>query len=638
MRAESERVIGYGSTRNGRRALRHCMAALAITASTISVAQPAIAAAAVSAVGVQQTSPQPVAEWIFALDNALPRAAGPAQSSVGEPQLKLGMAPQSLTFEKLRETDRRQLPVALSGKPFTVELWLLDHVNQPVAATLGRDAGKPGGWVLGYAAGEAVFGPVADSGKAALHAPVGDGFKGRWHHLVGLWDGARWKLYIDGAKAGEAVGSKGMPATELALAGFFENERFMHLPDLVKAAAVYDRALGEAEIVAAFNRRVSLVEEGRLTDKALHFTQSPYLNAPTTTSIELSWETDHPAAATVEWGRSAGALSKREFPKNAQRLGGITLDGLEADTPYFYRVTAVDDAGGKIESGLLSFRTAPLPGAPFTIAVSADTEARTHINSRMSALMWEERPNLLLLAGDLTDGGSRDKRFEWTHEYFAGMGPFFGRVPVTAAPGNGESEQHWFRHYHRQPGDEAFFNHRYGDVEIFVVDSNLEDREEREPGFRNRQKAWLDQALGASTAKWKIAIHHHALMSTDDDDYGDSWSGPSDAGDLELQAEVQRLYEKHHVDFVFVGHLHTYERSWPIKDGKVDLKDGVTYVQVGGLGGNLEDFQPNKPWFNRKTFRDHHYLMLRGAGDRIEAEVFDADGKLRDSFGKTKSK
>lgn len=254
----------------------------------------------------------------------------------------------------------------------------------------------------------------------------------------------------------------------------------------------------------------------------------------------------------------------------------------------------------------------------------------------MSALIWEERPNLLLLAGDLTDGGSLEKRFEWTHEYFAGMGPLFGRVPVIAAPGNGESELHWFRHYHRQPGDEAFFNHRYGDVEIFVIDSNLNSREKREPGFRAKQKTWLDQALAASTAKWKIAMHHHALMSTDDDDYGDSWTGKAGTGDDTVAAEFQPLFEKHGVDLVIVGHLHTYERSWPIRSGSVDEKNGVTYVQVGGMGGNLEDFQPTKPWFNRKVFRDHHYLMLRGAGDRLEAETIDAEGRRRDTFVLTK--
>lgn len=635
----ASRAQSAGLHREGRLPTPHqtLAASLAIVLLSLSSLTNANAATPQPNTSAPDARPLPLAEWAVELDNALPRRAGPGGPGPNAP-LSIGQSAAPRLLAQLNETDRRVLPATSVAGPFAVELWILDHVNQPVGALLDSGATAQGGWALGYVSGQALFGPIGADGLPALRVKTGEGFKHRWHHLVGVWDGRQWALYVNGVRKADTAASSGPRPTmsSLLLSGYFENERFMRLPNLVKDVAIYDKALNAAEVKSAFARRAQLVEDGRLTDKALHFTQPPYLNAPTTTSIELSWETDRPIAGTVEWGETAATLKKETF-KPGDRLGGKTLDGLRADTPYFYRVSGVDTTGNRIDSGLLSFRTAPLPGAPFTIAVSADTEARTHINGRMSALIWEERPNLLLLAGDLTDGGSKNTRFEWTHEYFAGMGPLFGRVPVIAAPGNGESELHWFRHYHRQPGDEAFFSHRYGDAEIFVLDSNLEDREKREPGFRARQKAWLDQALGASTAKWKIAMHHHAMMSTDDDDYGNSWTGKSRGGDDVVTAEFQPLYEKHGVDLVFVGHLHTYERSWPIRNGKVD-QNGVTYVQVGGMGGNLEDFQPTKPWFNRKSFRDHHYLMLRGAGDTLEAEAFDADGNRRDAFVLTKKR
>lgn len=601
-----------------------------------------------TAAGGQQgmAAPLPSAQWMPGLDNALPRRAAPVGQTAAAPAPSVQAAAAPRTLSQLKETDRHVLPATLGAGPFAVELWILDHVNQRVGTLMDTGSAAPGQWVLGYVSGQALFGPTGADGLPVLRVPTGEGYKERWHHLVGVWDGRQWGLYVNGVRqvavtAAPAPAPAPAPvdgglAASLTIGGYFENERFMRLPDFVKAAALYDRALSEGEVRAVFDRRARLVEEGRLTDMAPHFTQPPYLNAPTSSSIELSWEADRPIAASVEWGETADSLKKRRFAMGKERLGGLTLDGLRPDTPYFYRVSGVDADGKRIDSGLLSFRSAPLPGAPFTIAISADTEARTHINRRMSELIWEERPNLLLLAGDLTDGGYKDKRFEWTHEYFAGMGPLFGRVPVIAAAGNGEGELHWFRHYHRQPGDEAFFSHRYGDVEIFVLDSNLTDREAREPGFRARQKSWLAQALAASTARWKIAMHHHALMSTDEDDYGNSWTGKSQGGDTVVTAEFQPLYEQYGVDLVVVGHLHAYERSWPMRGGKVDQENGVTYVQLGGMGGNLEDFQPTKPGFNRKAFRDHHYLMLRGAGDRLEAEAIDAQGNRRDAFVLTK--
>jgi len=599
----------------------------------LSSAFPAGIAQAQGQIAASSETHQPAVEWMPELENALPRRAGPASESETTSAPTISSVPAPRIISDMRATDRRMLDARQSGDSFTVELWLLDHVNQRIGALIDSGQASRPDWALGYVTGEALFGPVGADGLPLLKVKTGDGYKGRWHHLVGVRDGVRWTLYLDGVVQGQAESRSPVASSpSLQLSGFFEEERFMRLPNLVKAAAVHHRALSPAEVKAAFDRRARLVDEGKLTDKALHFTQPPYLNAPTTSGIQLSWETDRPVAATVEWGETTSALQSRAIPRSAKRIGGIQLEGLKADTPYFYRVSGTDADGNEVRSGILSFRTAPPPGAPFTMAISADTEARTHINGRMSSLIWEQRPNVLLLAGDLTDGGSIDKRFEWTHEYFAGMGPLFGRVPVIAAPGNGESELHWFRHYHRQPGDGAYFNLRYGDAEIFVIDSNLEDREQRESGFRERQKAWLKQALASSTAKWKIAMHHHALMSTDDDDYGDSWTGVSRGGDAVPAAELQPLYEQYSVDLVIVGHLHTYERSWPIRGGKVDLVKGVTYLQVGGMGGNLEDFQPTKPWFNRKAFRDHHFVMLRGAGDRLEAEAIDAEGRVRDTF------
>ncbi|MFC4257227.1 metallophosphoesterase [Croceibacterium xixiisoli] len=610
------------------------LAGMITTGAMTACAMIALLAGTAQAAAGDQPVATPVVERVFPLDNPLPRRAGGVQPRPEAQPLTVGAVPVARRLGDLVETDRQNVPAQLPAGDFTVELWLLDHVNQPVGTLIGTDSTASDGWVLGYRSGQAMFGPLA-AGQAtpSAQAPVGEGFKEFWHHLVGVREGREWRLYVNGALAAQTTADAPSAAVaSLDLTGYFAAERFMHLPDLVKANATYDHALDQAEIAAVFARRTALVEQGILAPGELHFTQPPYLNSPTTSSMELSWETDRPAAARVEWGETAESLQQRSFPANGQRLGGMQLDGLKADTPYFYRVVVRDDAGGERDSGLLSFRTAPEPGMPFTIAISGDTEARTHINSRMSALIWEERPSLFMLAGDLTDGGSAENRFQWTHEYFAGMGPLFGRVPVVAAPGNGEEELQWFRHYHRQPGDEAFFSLPYGDAEIFVLDSNLEDREEREPGFRARQRVWLEQALARSTAKWKIAIHHHALMSTDDDDYGDSWTGKSTASDPEAIADFQSLYEKYNVDLVIQGHLHTYERSWPIRDGQIDPARGVTYVQVGGMGGNLEDFQPTKPWFNRKNFRDHHFLMLRGAGDRLEAEVIDADGRLRDSF------
>ena len=78
-----------------------------------------------------------------------------------------------------------------------------------------------------------------------------------------------------------------------------------------------------------------------------------------------------------------------------------------------------------------------------------------------------------------------------------------------------------------------------------------------------------------------IVVHHHPPYSSDENDYGDTWTGTSTRGHLRLR-DLAGLYERHGVPLVISGHIHTYERTWPIYEGRVDTDGGVTYVITGG--------------------------------------------------------
>jgi hypothetical protein len=92
------------------------------------------------------------------------------------------------------------------------------------------------------------------------------------------------------------------------------------------------------------------------------------------------------------------------------------------------------------------------------------------------------------------------------------------------------------------------------------------------------------------------------------------------------------LYEKHKVDIAFNGHIHAYERTWPLRDGKVNRKTGVTYITSGGGGGKLEDFGPLPTWFKAQLRVDFHCCYLNIQGGKLEFKAFDQNGHLFDSF------
>jgi hypothetical protein len=104
------------------------------------------------------------------LENSLPRRADPAPKpeTAGLPAISAALAPRLLSG--MLATDRKFLDAEGIAGSFTVELWLLDHVNQPIGALIDSGQGARPDWALGYVSGEALFGPVGSDGLPLLKA------------------------------------------------------------------------------------------------------------------------------------------------------------------------------------------------------------------------------------------------------------------------------------------------------------------------------------------------------------------------------------------------------------------------------------------------------------------------------------
>ena len=107
-------------------------------------------------------------------------------------------------------------------------------------------------------------------------------------------------------------------------------------------------------------------------------------------------------------------------------------------------------------------------------------------------------------------------------------------------------------------GSERYYDMRNGPVHFFMLDS------EGALGSAvdlAAQRAWVQQALAASDAPWKIVVFHHPPYSSS------SVHGSTPA--------MQWPFATWGADLVLNGHDHTYERV---------ERDGISYV-VDGLGG-----------------------------------------------------
>ena len=586
-----------------------------------------------------------IADWTFHPDYQLTERAanypGPRLESPKSNLAPFGGLSYPFIFKGEEPTERTVnfLPVASLPKgPFTIEMWMVNHVNQPIGALLTSKSKlitEQPSWLLGYYGKELLFSlREADQPfpKMLTHTLTKRGWKKYWLHVVASYDGQKVRLLVNGEQVAEMpfpgpIAS--LSAPELELASYMNQEPYMQTANLVKNIRIYEGALTKHEVSNHFAAFQELVEKGHLFPNLFHFTAGPYLHLVTDQSINITWETDRALKhSIVKYGTElpfSDSLVVAPLTAEDHHIQEITLTGLRPAQPYFYEVIAVNQSEDRISSGVLTFATANDQPHPFTFAVIGDTEARPHVNFQVSQLIWDERPNFVVNLGDLTDGGRAPHKFEWTHEYFTGITPLASRIPMFPVAGNGEGDLYWYKRYHKLPEPEGYYTFKYGDAQFFMLDSN--QKEEFAP--EGKQYRWLEEQLKNSEATWKFVCHHHAPYSSDEDDYGNSWTEASNLGDLKVR-QIVPLYEKYGIDIVFFGHLHTYQRTLPILEDRVDERNGVIYLQGGGGGGNLEDFTPTRSWFSAKTYRGHHYFTISILGDNLQMKMYDSDGNMKD--------
>jgi tartrate-resistant acid phosphatase type 5 len=94
-------------------------------------------------------------------------------------------------------------------------------------------------------------------------------------------------------------------------------------------------------------------------------------------------------------------------------------------------------------------------------------------------------------------------------------------------------------------------------VELFILDTTPFITEyKKEPKYARvahadtgPQLRWLDSALAASTAQWKIAFGHHPVYS----------ASPKHGNTAELIRDFKPLFEKYHVQVYIAGHDHNLQ-------------------------------------------------------------------------------
>jgi hypothetical protein len=523
---------------------------------------------------------------------------------------------------------------ALPARDFTVSAWVNLSETTEFGSIIGAvqdngDAEK--GWLLGYTTdsfylGVASKGGADADGKLTYLKGATKIATGRWYHVVGTYDGATMRVYVNGkldAESKEQSGEILYPEHAAYTVGAYVDDDERHpMHGAIADLRLYSRVLGVDAITQEASAGAALTSWTPVVDPGETFVVKPYVQFATMDSIRVMWETGAATTGVVEYGTQLPFTQKAESSAG-QTLHEVQLSGLEAQTQYLYRVTCRRADGTEFKSDTLTLQTAVPADSPFAFAVIGDTQKNAPVIATLQKFVYSLRPNFEIHCGDVVDRGP-DKD-EWTKELLAGSNVLMSRVPLYPSIGNHEQNHSLYYQYFSLPAPEYYYTYTYGNAQFFVLDTNKPVT----PG--SEQYEWLDRELGKSTATWKFAYHHHPVYSSDENDYGDTYKGPSTFGDMRVRP-LAKLFEKHHLDVDFCGHIHVYERSWPIREDKAVEKNGVVYVTSGGGGGGLEAAAPTRTWFSRRFFSGHHVCYVGINGKTLEFQAFDLEGRLFDQF------
>jgi 3',5'-cyclic AMP phosphodiesterase CpdA len=167
---------------------------------------------------------------------------------------------------------------------------------------------------------------------------------------------------------------------------------------------------------------------------------------------------------------------------------------------------------------------------------------------------------------------------------------------VLQTPGNhdlaNEGQQYFQKYY-----GPLYYSFDFKNSHFIVLNNAFKE------SFDKKQFAWLKNDLAVNRQR-KIFVFMHRPTFDPTELYGDYiMSG------RQVTTEIQKLFARYRVTYVFSGHIHGYARA---------KRDGVVYIISGGAGGRLHLPPGFGGWY--------HYVRIIVNGDRVTDEMIPLEG------------
>lgn len=251
--------------------------------------------------------------------------------------------------------------------------------------------------------------------------------------------------------------------------------------------------------------------------------------------------------------------------------------------------------------------TAPVKPGSVRMAVIGDMGTGNKPQYDVSQQMAEAHQtfpfDFVLMLGDNIYGGDKPndfvRKFSTPYKSLLDEG-----VKFYASLGNHDQPNEKFYAPFNMNGA-AFYTFKKGNVQFFALNSNYMDP---------AQLLWLETQLkSAGDGGWKVCYFHHPLYS----------SGRTHGSSLDLRKVLEPLFIKYHVDVVFAGHDHVYERVKP--------QNGIYYFTEGS-SGELRPGDLKQSTITAKGFdTDNAFMLVEFSGSQMDFQTISRVGQTVDS-------
>jgi predicted MPP superfamily phosphohydrolase len=319
--------------------------------------------------------------------------------------------------------------------------------------------------------------------------------------------------------------------------------------------------------------------------------RGPYLQRGNQTSIVVRWRTDLASDSRVTFGSAVGNYTTIVDDAAVTTEHSVTLNGLTADTKYFYTIGSTTHTIQSAASNY--FLTAPLATTNRKVRIAAlgdcgnASSNQTNVKNALLNYVGANDIDGVILMGDNAYYSGTDAEYQTgffdmykndilknkklypspgNHDYGNSSSNTgnVGNTPATSmpyhltftVPTNGECGG-------VASNSKAYYSFDIGSVHFLSLDSYGQQNANTTKLYDTlgAQAIWVKNDLAANTKPFTVVYFHHPpYTKTSHDSDVESW----DLG--KMREDFIRILERYGVDLVICGHSHGFERSYLLKN------------------------------------------------------------------------